>query len=300
MFSNGYIFICNDVTEQECFSNCLFGAPRNGWEQVSKISDTTAIFLLKRCKKTAPIMYGVFLPNGRPELNIDPWAWGGKFPSQIRVKQYYKFCSAPMITFKKVLHGKKKFSRTGLPITLPDTLDLITKLIINTRFHLARLVSNILGDLAKRSWSKMLDEQLLIRFSMSWLKTLACKNRLEFRFFPEFMPQGGTINDFIHAIRSTEGGQDSREIILRLREDWQKFLELASKISRIVAVNMAKINSILLQRSLSIWPYIPGVPLENEQLYSVKEWVRKSWKIPSLARTGKPCTARKISVSEIH
>jgi len=151
MFSNGYIFVCNDVTEQECFSKCLFGAPRSGWGQVSKICDTTAIFLLKRCKRTAPIMYGVFLPWGRPGLNIDPSAWGGKFPSQVRVKQYYKFSTSPMITFKKVLHGQKKYSRTGLWITLPDTLDLITKFIINTLFHLSRQVSNILGDLAKRN-----------------------------------------------------------------------------------------------------------------------------------------------------
>jgi len=204
-----------------------------------------------------------------------------------------------MITFKKVLHGNKKFSRTGLPLTLPDTLDLITKFIINTRFHLARLVSNILGDLAKRSWSEMWDEQLLIRFSMSWLKKLACTDRLECRFFPEFMLQGGTINDFIHAIRNIEGEQDSSGVSLCLREDWQKFLGLVSKIGRIVAVNMAEINSILSQRSLSIWPYTSGVPLENTQKDAAKKWLLRPSEVPSLIRTIMPCTVGKISVSEI-
>jgi len=145
----------------------------------------------------------------------------------------------------------------------------------------------------------MLDEQLLIRFSMSRLKKLACKERLVCRFFPEFVLQGGTIGDFIHAIRSTEGGQDSSEIILSLREDWQRFLELVSMIGRTDAVNMAEINSILSQKSLSIWPYISHVPLKNTRIDAVMKWPRRSSQVPSLTRTIMPCTERKISVSEI-
>jgi len=119
------------------------------------------------------------------------------------------------------------------------------------------------------------------------------------RFFPEFVLQGGTMKDFIYAIRSTEGGQDPSEIILCLRDDWQKFLELVSKIGRTDAVNMAEINSILSQKSLSIWPYISGVPLKKTHIDAVMKWPRRPSEVTSLTRTIIPCTDRKISVSEI-
>jgi len=199
-------------------------------------------------------MYGVFIPHGRPELNINQSAWKGKFPSQVRVRHYYKFSSSPMITFKTLLNGNKKSSRIGLQITLNETLYLITKFIINTRFHLSHMVKGILGELGNESPSERVDEKLQVHFSMCWLKKLACKDQLECRFRPEFMHQGGTLNDFINAIGITAGGEDADDIILYLRQDWHNFLKLVSKLGKTVGVHMAEINSLLSQRSLSIWP----------------------------------------------
>jgi len=199
-------------------------------------------------------MYGVFIPHGRPELNINQSAWKGKFPSQVRVRHYYKFSSSPMITFKTLFNGNKKSSRIGLQISLNETLYLITKFIINTRFHLSHMVKGILGDLGNESPSERVDKKLQVNFSMCWLKKLACKDQLECRFRPEFMHQGGTINDFINAIGITGGGEDAEDIILYLRQDWQIFLKLVSNLRKTVGVHMAKINSLLSQRSLPIWP----------------------------------------------
>jgi len=68
------------------------------------------------------------------------------------------------------------------------------------------------------------------------------------------MHQGGTLNDFIYAIGIMGGGKDAEDIILYLRQDWQKFLKLVSKLGKTVAVHMAEINSLLSQRSSSILP----------------------------------------------
>jgi len=254
MFTDGYIFICNETTEKEFFSNGIFGAPRCRWKQVSKICATTAIFLLKKCKNLSPIMYGVFLPHGWPGLDIDESAWKGKFPSQVRVKQYYKFSSLPIITFNVLLDEKKKSSNTGFRITLRETLYLITKFIINTRFHLSHLVKRTLGEpLVERPCGRV-DENLHIRCSMFWLKKLACNDQLECMFHPEFMHQGGTLNDFINAIRIRGGGRDAGEVILHLRQDWRYFLQLVSKLEKTISVHMPEIISILSQCSLCMWP----------------------------------------------
>jgi len=197
-------------------------------------------------------MYGVFLPYGRPELNIDQSAWKGKFPSQLRVKQYYEFSSSPIITFKALLVENKKSNSKGLRITLSETLFLITKFIINTRFRLSHLVLRTLGELGVESPPESVDEKLHIRCSMFWLKKLACKDQLECMFLPQLMHQGGTLNDFINAIGITGGRKDAREIVLYLREDWQYFLKLVTKLGETIAVHMPEIISILLQSSRSM------------------------------------------------
>jgi len=287
MFTDGFIFICNDLTADECFSNALFGAPRSGWSQVSEISDTTAIFLLKRCRNQSPIMYGVFIPHGRPKLNINPSAWKGKFPSQVRVRYYYKFSSSPMITFKTLLNGNRKSTRIGLQITQDETLYLITKFIINTRFHLSHMVKGLFGELGNESPPEWVDEKLQVHFSMCWLKKLACKDQVECRLRPEFMHQCGTLNDFINAIGIRGLGEDADDIIFYLRQDWHNFLKLVSKLEKTVGVNMAEINSLLSQRSLSIWPISCAI-----QIAAVKKWCRKPL-VPSSVQAGTQCSAHK-------
>jgi len=157
-----------------------------------------------------------------------------------------------MSTFKRLLNGNKKSSRIGLQITLKQTLYLITKFIINTRLNFSQRLKWKLGDLENGSPWKKVDEKLQVHLSMCWLKKLACKDQLECQFRPEFMNQGGTLNDFINAIAVTRGGEKTESIILHIRGDWQSFLNLVTKLGKTVGVDMREINSLLSQRSLSI------------------------------------------------
>jgi len=66
------------------------------------------------------------------------------------------------------------------------------------------------------------------------------------------MIEGGTLNDFYNAIINSGGGRETEEIILYLRQDWISFLKLVNKLGELVGLDMAEINSLLLESSLSI------------------------------------------------
>jgi len=229
--------------------------------------------LIRRSRNDSPIMYGVFVPIGLPELNINPSIWTGKFPSQVRVRYYYKFSSSPRITFRTLWNTNKKVKRIGLKITKKQTHYLITKFIINTRFHLSHRVKAVLRDLGSENQSDSFDDKLQVHFSMCWLKKLACKDELECHFRSEFMLQGGNINDFINAVGVMGDGKKREDIILYLRRDWQNFLNLVTKLEKLGAVRMAGINSLLSQRSLSISTQANRLNIERH-LCSTNIWSR--------------------------
>jgi len=159
MFRSGHVFVCTNHTEEECFSRSLFGAPMSMWTEVSKIRNNHAIFLFKRTSNH-PVMYGVFLPDGAPGLNLEPLAWGGKLPAQVRVKQYFKFSPIPLHTFKKIFEGKEKGTKIGLRTTAEHTLDLITKFILHTRIVLGHhVLSKLAGDVGKSINSEWVKEK---------------------------------------------------------------------------------------------------------------------------------------------
>ena len=80
------------------------------------------------------------------KCDIKPNAWGGKYPAQVRVKQYYQFCNIPWILCKGIFEGSRG-GKLGLRITKVQTLDLITKFIINTRVFLShRIVIKLSGN----------------------------------------------------------------------------------------------------------------------------------------------------------
>ena len=143
MFSSGHIFVCTKKTEKECFSRALFGGPMSMWKEISKINNETAIFLFKKTKRN-PILYGVFLADSMPGCDIERDAWEGKYPAQVRVRQYYEFCNLPLRTFQSIFE-ENKMGKTAIPITAEQTVNLIIKFIMNTRMYLGHCVMRTLS-----------------------------------------------------------------------------------------------------------------------------------------------------------
>lgn len=84
-FSEGFVFMCSSLTEQECFKRSLFGQTTFKWHLVQNIQPDTALFLLNF--SDPKIMHGVFVPDGEPQKPIMKNAWNGRYPAQIRFKR---------------------------------------------------------------------------------------------------------------------------------------------------------------------------------------------------------------------
>ena len=84
MKHKGYIFLCNDNTESECLDKNLFGGTEKYGPRVRGISTGDQVYLYNRDKS---VLHGIFTATSQPNLEIDPNAWNGAFPYQIRVKR---------------------------------------------------------------------------------------------------------------------------------------------------------------------------------------------------------------------
>ena len=79
---NGLIFVCDPSTEEECLSRRLLGLPKSQSTLLSKLRDTSLLFLFNVRSRQ---LLGVLQPEGPAGLDLEPAAWGGgRFPVQVR------------------------------------------------------------------------------------------------------------------------------------------------------------------------------------------------------------------------
>jgi len=78
-----FFMLCTDSTEKECLEKGLFGDKQWLLPHLKSIKKGDIGFLLNVSKDQ---LLGIFAAEGEAELNIDPNAWDGKFPAQVKVK----------------------------------------------------------------------------------------------------------------------------------------------------------------------------------------------------------------------
>lgn len=122
-FVDGQMFLCSMDTQQECLDGCLFGSPANKWDEVKKITKNTAIFLFTLGLQ--PTLHGIFIAVGQPFLDMETNAFGGRFPSQVRVKLFYKFPAIPEGKISKMFQDRNRQRR----LTRQETHEIIAKVI---------------------------------------------------------------------------------------------------------------------------------------------------------------------------
>lgn len=78
----GHIFACTGKTEKECLDRMLFATSRLYGESVLAIKKGDPLFLLNLDTDT---IHGVFVAKSAGKKDIEPEAWGGRYPYQVRV-----------------------------------------------------------------------------------------------------------------------------------------------------------------------------------------------------------------------
>lgn len=118
---NGYIFRCNSKTEEEVFERHLLGEEAKFMEIFKGIKKDDYLFLYN-CETFQ--FFGSYKPVGEGGT-IEPKAWGGKFPSQVRFKDLPESTKVP---FSKVADLIKRWHNDVFP--WPELSEEQTKKIL--------------------------------------------------------------------------------------------------------------------------------------------------------------------------
>jgi hypothetical protein len=75
-------FICTNETEAECFQRALFGDTMKFWDEIKDVKKGDILFLYN---VQTDVLFGPFTAESDGKRDIEPDAWGGRFPAQVRV-----------------------------------------------------------------------------------------------------------------------------------------------------------------------------------------------------------------------
>ena len=100
-----FIMLANTLTEQECIDRNLFGDKAKRLDCLEEIKPGDIGFLLNIDRDE---LIGVFRACSEAQLHIEPKAWKGKFPAQVRVE--------PIGELKRIKDAAYILGKAGVPL----------------------------------------------------------------------------------------------------------------------------------------------------------------------------------------
>ena len=130
MEKKGFIFLCSDITEPECFKRKLFGGKEKYANRVKGLEIGDHLYLYNYNSKK---LHGIFESTSEVTENIQGDAWEHEFPCQVKVKQIKKCkpLSRDDIASDDYLNDHIKFDRAGRPSSrlVPETVEYLEWLL---------------------------------------------------------------------------------------------------------------------------------------------------------------------------
>ncbi|MBI2029624.1 hypothetical protein HYT02_04365 [Candidatus Gottesmanbacteria bacterium] len=123
----GYIFRCTNSTEDECFERMLFGEVPKSKEIVDKVKKGDTLFLYN---VTSIRLYGVFRADSDGGYNINPEAWNGRFPAQVKIIWMNKYKPITRRDFENIIKFNWRYPQ---PILNEDQIRSLEKIFKNSQ-----------------------------------------------------------------------------------------------------------------------------------------------------------------------
>jgi len=114
----GFVFACTNASQSECFNRLLFGTSKLYGAAAIRVRKGDFLFLLNL---DTDFLYGVFKAVSDGKNNLEPKAWNGKYPYQVRVE--------PVGEIIPLQDAKKLLSRLGVSRSSPMGKSTTLKLV---------------------------------------------------------------------------------------------------------------------------------------------------------------------------
>ncbi|KAL9156448.1 hypothetical protein ABFS82_09G077500 [Erythranthe guttata] len=119
----GFIFMCNPNTKLECYRYRVFGLPSGKKEVVEEIKPGTKLFLFDFELK---LLYGIYEATSTGKLNLEPTAFRGKFPAQVKFKIFKECLPLPESSLRHVIQENYAGSKFKQELTGKQVRKLIS------------------------------------------------------------------------------------------------------------------------------------------------------------------------------
>lgn len=154
------VFACTNKSEKECLSRKLFGTNSVYGEKIFSLTKGDFLFLLNI---DTDVLYGPFIAKSEGRKNIEPDAWEGRYPYQVKISENGEI--------KTLKNAKKIFAQLNIDwrtqIIDPSRTEVLLKLLNNPELDLntiklpsivsdekPRLEATTLWDYPKQSYGK--------------------------------------------------------------------------------------------------------------------------------------------------